>query len=188
MINNNDINKYLSLIFSLYFIAIASFLVYNSFIIMGIPFVYAVFYLAVAVIAVYCSYMYSKSSLSFWELPTSNNGSTSTITHTKGGLSIYIVYIVALSIRLVINFLFIGSDKLYSNSQPLANDSASTIHIMPLLATNSTTTLFAFIATDILLIIGAGLVVGRNARIIKHQYQERKNNLNIYLYTLLLII
>jgi hypothetical protein len=45
---------------------------------------------------------------------------------------------------------------------------------MPLFSTNPTTTLFAYIATDILLIIGAGLAVGRNARIIKHQYQEKK--------------
>ena len=76
----------------------------------------------------------------------------------------------------MINFLFIGSDKLYfNNNQLLANDTTSAILIMPpLLGTNSTTTLFAFIATDILLSIGAGLVVGRNARIIKHQYQERK--------------
>jgi hypothetical protein len=121
--------------------------------------------------------MYSKSALSFWELPASNNnGSSSTVTYTKGGLSIYIVYIVALSIRIVINFLFIGSDKLYfNNNQALANDTTSAVLIMPpLLGANSTTTLFAFIATDILLIIGAGLVVGRNARIIKHQYEERR--------------
>jgi hypothetical protein len=39
---------------------------------------------------------------------------------------------------------------------------------MPLFSTNPTTTLFAFIATDILLIIGAGLAVGRNTGIIKH--------------------
>jgi hypothetical protein len=34
--------------------------------------------------------------------------------------------------------------------------------------------LLAFIATDILLIVGAALVVGRNARIIKHRYRVRK--------------
>ena len=73
-------------------------------------------------------------------------------------------------------YWFIGSDKLYfNNNQPLANDATSAVFIMPpLLGTNSTTTLFAFIATDILLIIGAGLVVGRNARIIKHKYEKRR--------------
>ena len=102
------------------------------------------------------------------------------MTYAKGGLSIYIVYVIALTIRIAINFLFIGSNKLYfNNNQLLANDTASTIFVMPpLLGTNSTTMLFAFIATDILLIIGAGLVVGRNTRIIKHQYKERKANSN----------
>jgi hypothetical protein len=71
--------------------------------------------------------MYSKSDLSFWELPASNeNRSNSTITYTNGRLSIYIVYVVALSILIMINFLFIGSDKLYFNNQSLANDTAST--------------------------------------------------------------
>jgi hypothetical protein len=178
VIQGTKVDTKKTIIFLIYFIAITSFLVYNSFLIAGIPFVYIVLYFAIAVTAVYCSYMYSKSALSFWELPTSGNniGSNPTVTYTKGGLSIYIVYIVALSIRIMINFLFIGSDKLYfNNNQPLANDTTSAILIMPpLLGTNSTTTLFAFIATDILLIIGAGLVVGRNARIIRYQYQERK--------------
>jgi hypothetical protein len=174
-----DIKK--TIIFSVYFIAIASFLVYNSFLVGDVPFVYIVPYFAIAVTAAYCSYIYSKSALSFWELPaTSNNRSSSTVTYAKGGLSIYIVYVVALTIRIAINFLFIGSNKLYfNNNQLLANGTASTIFVMPpLLGTNSTTMLFAFIATDILLIIGAGLVVGRNARIIKHQYKERKANSN----------
>jgi hypothetical protein len=168
-----DIKK--TIIFSVYFIAIASFLVYNSFLVGDIQFVYIVPYFAIAVIAAYCSYIYSKTALSFWELPaTSNNKSSSTMTYAKGGLSIYILYVVALTIRIAINFLFIGSNKLYfDNNQLLPNGTASTIFVMPpLLGTNSTTMLFAFIATDILLIIGAGLVVGRNARIIKHQYEK----------------
>ena len=49
--------------------------------------------------------MYSKSALSFWELPaTNNNRSSSTVTYAKGGLSIYIVYVVALSISIMINY------------------------------------------------------------------------------------
>ena len=169
-----DIKK--AIIFSVYFVAVASFLIYNSFLVGGVPFTSVIAYLAVAVAAVYYSYRYSKRALSFWELPTGYHGTNSTITYAKGGLSIYILYIAALSIRIVINFLFIGSDKLYFNNQLPANETtAATILITPLLRTNSTTTLLAFIATDILLIVGAGLVVGRNARIIKHIYQERKN-------------
>ena len=102
-----------TIIFSVYFIAIASFLVYNSFLVGGLPLVYIVPYLAIAVTAVYCSYMYSKSALSFWELPSSKNDSSSTVIYAKGGLPIYIVYVVGLTIRITINFLFIGSNKLY---------------------------------------------------------------------------
>jgi hypothetical protein len=182
VIRGTKVNAKKTIIFSVYFIAIASFLVYNSFLVGGVPFVYIIPYLAIAVTAVYCSYMYSKSALSFWKLPatSNNNKSNSAVTYAKGGLSIYIVYVVALTIRIVINFLFIGSGKSYfNNNQLLANDTTSAIFVMPpLLGTNSTTMLFAFIATDILLIIGAGLVVGRNARIIKHQYKERKANSN----------
>ena len=105
-----DIKK--TIIFSAYFIAIASFLVYNSFLVGDVPFVYIVPYFAIAVTAAYFSYIYSKSALSFWELPaTSNNRSSSTVTYAKGGLSIYIVYVVALTIRIAINFLFIGSNN-----------------------------------------------------------------------------
>jgi hypothetical protein len=182
VIRGTKVNAKKTIIFSVYFIAIASFLVYNSFLVGGVPFVYIIPYLAIAVTAVYCSYMYSKSALSFWKLPatSNNNKSNSAVTYAKGGLSIYIVYVVALTIRIVINFLFIGSGKSYfNNNQLLANDTTSAIFVMPpLLGTNSTTMLFAFIATDILLIIGAGLVVGRNANIVKHQCKERKANSN----------
>ena len=124
-----DIKK--TIIFSVYFIAIASLLVYNSFLVGDIPFVYIVPYFAIAVTAVYCSYIYSKSALSFWELPaTSNNRSSSTMTYAKGGLSIYIVYVVALTIRIAINFLFIGSDKLNFNNQSLANDTTTSISLL----------------------------------------------------------
>jgi hypothetical protein len=86
--------------------------------------------------------MYSKSALSFWESPISNdNGGNLTVTYAKGELSVYIVYVVALSIRIMINFLFIGSDKLYFDNQPLANDTTSAILVMPLFSTNPTTTL-----------------------------------------------
>jgi hypothetical protein len=75
----------------------------------------------------------------------------------------------------MINFLFIGPNRLYFNNQLLVNDTNSAIFIMPpLFGTNSTTILFAFIVSDVLLSFGAGLVVGRNLRIINYQYQERK--------------
>ena len=60
-----DIKK--TIIFSVYFIAIASFLVYNSFLVGDIPFVYIVPYFAIAVTAAYCSYIYSKTAIAIQE-------------------------------------------------------------------------------------------------------------------------
>ena len=134
VIKGTKVDTKRTIIFSVYFIANASFLVYNSFLIGGIPFAYIVLYFAIAVTAVYCSYMYSKSALSFWESPIYDS-----CIHTQ--LSVYIVYVVALSIHIMINFLFIGSDKLYFDNQPLANDTTSAILVMPLFSTNPTTTL-----------------------------------------------
>jgi Ca2+/Na+ antiporter len=65
-----DVKK--TIIFSVYFIAVAFFLVYTSFLIGRVPFVYFVPYFAVAVTAVYCSYSYSKRAVSFWELHIRN--------------------------------------------------------------------------------------------------------------------
>jgi hypothetical protein len=58
------------IIFSAYYLAIASFLVYNSFLIGSVPFAYAVPYSAIAVASGYGSYKYSKRILSFWKLST----------------------------------------------------------------------------------------------------------------------
>jgi hypothetical protein len=45
---------------------------------------------------------------------------------------------------------------------------------MPLLYTDPAMTMLAFIATDFLLIVGAGLVIGRNARVVKYHYQHKE--------------
>jgi hypothetical protein len=166
-----------TIIFSAYYLAIAYFLVYNSFLIGGVPFVYVVPYSAVVIAAGYCSYRYSKRILSFWKLSTNGDDGSSTI-YSKGGLAIYLLYIAALIVRSVINFIFIGSEKFYFNNQQesiLENSSSSAILIMPpLVHTDPATTILAFTATDILLMIGAGLLIGRNARVLKYYYQDKK--------------
>ena len=157
--------------FSAYFLAIASFLVYNSFLIGSVPFVYAVPYSVVVIIAGYGSYRYSKRILSFWVLPNSDGGHT---IYSKGGLAIYLLYVAALIVRSVINFLFIGSEKLYFiNQETLLKEYNATL-IMPLVQTDATTIIFAFAATDLLLMIGVGLVLGRNARVLQYYYKEKK--------------
>jgi hypothetical protein len=167
-----------TIIFSAYYLAIASFLVYNSFLIGSVPFVYVVPYSAVVIAAGYGSYRYSKRILSFWKLSTNGDGS-STI-YSKGGLAIYLLYVAALIVRSVINFIFIGSEKFYFNNQQaiLENGSSAILIMPPLIHTDPTTTILAFTTTDFLLMIGAGLLIGRNARVLKYYYQDKKRVIN----------
>jgi len=94
--------------------------------------------------------------------------------YMEGGLSIYLIYIVALSIRVVINFLFIGSGKFYFTNQESVLANGTDIAIMPLLRIGPATMILAFVATDVLLIVGAGLLIGRNARVLKCYYRDKQ--------------
>ncbi|MFL6347114.1 MAG: hypothetical protein ACJ71K_14145 [Nitrososphaeraceae archaeon] len=165
-----------TIIFSAYYLAIASFLVYNSFLIGSVPFAYAVPYSAIAVASGYGSYKYSKRILSFWKLSTKGDENSSSTIYSKGGLAIYLLYIVALIVRSAINFIFIGSEKFYFNNQEaiLENGSSAILIMPPLVHTDSATTILAFTATDFLLMVGAGLLIGRNARVLKYYYQDKK--------------
>jgi hypothetical protein len=174
-IQGTKVNVKKTIIFSAYFVAISSFLVYNSFLVGGVPVVYAVPYFAVVVAAAYCSYIYSKRTLSFLKLPSDDGNS---VIYVKGGLSIFLLYIAALTIRIAINFLFIGSEKLYFNSQQAILGNGTATDIMPMVHTDPTTTVLALTITDLLLIVGAGLVVGRNASVLKYYYHEKERRMS----------
>jgi len=117
--------------------------------------------------------MHSKRSLSFSELPGSNGGN-STI-YVKGGLSMYFLYVAALTIRVVINFLFVGSERFYFNKEQtiLGNENATAIiaflHINPAMMTLVST------VTNLLLIMG--LIIGRNARVLRYYYQQKNEKI-----------
>jgi hypothetical protein len=172
VIQGTKLNVKKTIIFSAYLVAITSFLLYNSFLIGGLPIAYVIPYFAIVLGAAYCSYGYSKGTLSFWKLPNDEDGNSSI--HMKGGLSIYLIYIVALSIRVVINFLFIGSGKFYFTNQESVLANGTDIAVMPLLRIGSATTILAFVSTDVLLIVGAGLLIGRNARVLKYYYEDKQ--------------
>src|SRR5215831_1271529 len=170
-IKGTKVNVKKTIIFSAYFVVITSFLVYNSFLIGSVAVLYVIPDLVVVIVAIYYSYMHSKRSLSFLKLPDSNGGN-STI-YVKGGLSMYFLYVAALTIRVVINFLFIGSEKFYFNKEQtiLGNENATAI--MPFLHTNPTLMTLASAVTDFLLIIAMGLIIGRNARVLRYYYQQK---------------
>lgn len=164
-----------TIIFCAYYLAITFFLVYNSFLIGSVPFVYAVPYCAVVIASGYGSYKYSKKILSIWKLSTNGYEKSSAI-YAKGGFAIYLLYVVALIVRSAINFIFIGSEQFYFNNQgsALGNGGSTILSMPPLIHTDPATMILAFIVTDFLLIVGAGLLIGRNARLLKYYYEHKK--------------
>jgi len=173
-IKGTKVNPKRTTIFSAYLVAVSLFLVYNSFLIDNVPNIYVIPDLVVVLIAAYCSYIYSKRTLSFWKLP--NYDDTSSDIYVKGGLSIYFLYVAALTIRIAIGFLFIGSQKFYLNNQLEILGGNTTGVIAPLFYTDPITTILAFAITDILLLIGVGLIMGRSTIILKY-YQHNKSKI-----------
>jgi len=170
-IQGTKVNVKRIIIFSAYFLGITSFLVYNSFLIGNIPRGYTIIYFTIISGAVYWSYLYSKRTLSFSKLLDSK--SVKPTIYVKGGLSIYLLYVAALTIRIAISYLVIGSDTSYFNNQQsiLAN---STFDIQPIFQTDPATIMLAFTVADFLLIAGTGVIIGRTARILEYYYQQKK--------------
>lgn len=175
-IQGTKVNVKKTIIFSVYFVAISSFLVYSSFFVGGVPVAYAVPYFAVVVAASYCSYIYSKRTLCFVKLPDSDEGSPAV--YVRGGLSIFLLYAAALTVRIAINFVFIGSEKLYFNNRQTILGNGTATDVMPMVHLDVATTVLALTITDLLLMVGAGLVVGRNARVLKYYYQDKERRMS----------
>jgi hypothetical protein len=89
----------------------------------------------------------------------------------------YFLYVAALTIRVVINFLFVGSERFYFNNEQtiLGNENATAI--MPFLHTTPAMITLASTLTDFLLIIAMGLIIGRNARVLRYCYQEKNEKM-----------
>jgi hypothetical protein len=138
----------------------------------SVPFVYIIPYSAVVMLAGYASYRYSKRILSFWKV--AHDGVSPSTIYSKGGLSIYLLYVTALISRSAINFVFIGTEKFYFNNPGAMLENASAILTMqPLFHTDAATTILAITITDFLLMFSAGLLIGRNARVLKYWYQNK---------------
>ena len=98
-IQGTKVNVKKTIVFSAYFVAITSFLVYNSFLIDSVAVLYVIPYLGVVIVAIYYSYIHSKRSLSLLKLPDSKGGNSAI--YVNGGLSMYFLYVAALTIRVV---------------------------------------------------------------------------------------
>ena len=134
-------------IFSAYYAILAAFVSLSSFTIGGASPVYALLYVAVGAAGAYGSYLFSDKRISFWK------GADGSI-YSKGAVVIYLIYVAALVARIAIGIVYIGPQAFSFVATPGAPPPGASA-------------VAAGIVTDCLLAFGAGLLVGRNARVMK---------------------
>jgi hypothetical protein len=140
-------SKSRALIFSAYYFLIGAVFISLSFIGGGVPPYLAVVYVVVGAAAAYGSYLFSDRRIGFWKAA---DGSI----YYRGAVIIYMVYLAGLVARIAIELIYIGPQSFsFSPSTSPVTLSASAID--------------AEIATDVLLALGSGLLIGRNARVVK---------------------
>ena len=110
----------------------------------GVPIYLAAVYAALLAVAAVWSYGYADKRIVFW------NGGDGSLWF-KGGVVIYLIYVVGLIARLAIDYVVIGP---------------AVFSFTPGLVLTGTA-LYATIATDLLLVFGVGLLLGRNLRVLK---------------------
>jgi hypothetical protein len=120
----------------------------------GVPIYLAAVYAVLLIASAVWSYGYADKRITFW---TGGDGAL----WFKGGVVIYIIYVIGLIARLAIDYIVIGPDIF----------SISTIAL-------TGTALYATIATDLLLVFGVGLLLGRNLKVLK-RYQMIKEGKEI---------
>lgn len=155
MRNGTKIDVRKSIAFSAILLGFSAFVIVNSFSI-GVPQLYALVYGAVFVGVAYGSYHYSNRVLDFWRTP---DGSI----YVKGGGMVLAFYIAALVARIAISATIGGGGQEgFSGS------------IQALQVEASPNAILAATIVDGLLMVGVGLLVGRNARIV-HRFRAIMN-------------
>ncbi len=163
-LKGTKINIKKSTIFLIYYILIVSYLIYNSFS-TGVPLTYLLPYVMIIILSGYYAYWYSKRNLLFWR-DNDNN------LYTKGGLLIYLIYITALVVRIVINLVFIGYQEVNFT------ESGNIVIINhPLVHMGFKTRIISLIVTDLLITIGTGMLIGRYARVMEHLHVKNKDRI-----------
>jgi len=149
VIRGSKVSKLRTVIYSAYYLAFAGLLIAVSVYAGGVADVDVLLYLLVGAAGVFTAYHLSNSRIGFWK---GGDGSI----YFRGAVVIYFVYVVALITRIAIDLAFIGPQ-------------AFTFTLGAPTTTLSATEIDAGIATDLLLALGAGLLTGRNLRVM-HRY------------------
>jgi len=113
----------------------------------GVSYLMAIPEILIVAAAAYASYRYTDGRISFWK---SAEGSL----FFKGGIGIYLVYLAGFLARLAIDVAFVG---------PSMFSFASIVQL-------GGAALYASMASDLLLTLGVGLLIGRNVRVTKRYH------------------
>jgi hypothetical protein len=147
VLKGTKVSKLRTVVFSAYYVILAFFFTLTSFFYGGATPDDAVLYVAVGAAGAYGSYLFSDRRIGFWK---DADGSI----YYKGAVIIYLIYLVGLVARIAIDLVFIGPQAFTFSTAPSAS---------PL----SGSAIDAGIVTDSLLTLGAGLLVGRNVRVMR---------------------
>jgi hypothetical protein len=113
----------------------------------GVPYLMVAPEIAVVAAAAYGSYRYSDARISFWK----NDGGS---LFFKGGIGVYLIYLAGFLTRVTIDIAFVG---------PSMFDFGSIVQL-------SGAALYASMASDLLLTLGVGLLIGRNVRVTRRYH------------------
>ena len=147
VIRGSKVSRSRTIVFSVYYLGFAGLLIAVSVVAGGVSAVDLMLYALVGAVGAYGSYAFSDRRMGFWKAA---DGSI----YYKGAIIVYLIYIVGLIVRIAIDLAFIGPQAFtftFSGGSP----------------TLSSTAIDAGIATDVLLSLGVGLLVGRNLRVMK---------------------
>jgi uncharacterized Tic20 family protein len=131
---------------SIFFLALGSIVVFDSFYNGGVPILYLIPYLILFFGLQHYTYLHSNRLISFWK--ESKSGSI----YVKGGTHIHLAYVIGTASRIIISVLIIGG--LFSPSR------RGIIYI------DNPTVVLVTIVFDLLLLISIGLLIGINRRIL----------------------
>ena len=145
---------------SIFYLVLASIVVFDSFNNVGVPILYLVLYMILFLGLQHYSYLHSNRLISFWK--ESKSGSI----YVMGGTHIHLAYVIGTASRIIISVLFIGS--------LLTPSRGGIIYV------NNSTAVLATIVFDLLLMISVGLLIGINRRILIRYNLIKKGREDIF--------
>jgi len=145
IINGTKISVARTIGFSAYYVLFGVLVLSGSFF-LPIPVEYFIAYPIVFAATLLIAFEFARRRLIFWK------GSDGSI-YSKGGVPIYLFYIGGLIARIAIGYIYIGPNFLFYYPTTTLTVTGAAIS--------------ATIATDLILIAGAGLLFGRNMRILR---------------------